>query len=173
MKASRFTEAKAFILKQGEVGTPFAAICRTARISPATFFKRKKRYAGLLPKGMKRLKQLEGRNGRLKKAVAVLTLDRGTLQDIIRRKLCGLSGSARLSTRCWWTGACRSGGHVTCQGPTRRAAISDPAAPGRTALNQASGDMRNPCALRLPAHPCAAETRGLSGEHQEGDEDLQ
>jgi transposase-like protein len=88
MKASKFTEAqKAFILKQGEEGTPVAEICRKAGISQATYFNWKKRYGGLLPDEMRRLKALEDENGRLKKIVADLTLDREMLQDVIRRKL--------------------------------------------------------------------------------------
>jgi putative transposase len=88
MKASKFTNAqKAFILKQGEEGTPIAEICRKAGISQATYFSWKKKYAGLLPTEMKRLKQLEDENGRLKKIVADLTLDREMLQDVIRRKI--------------------------------------------------------------------------------------
>lgn len=68
MKASKFTEAqKAFILKQGEQGTPVAEICRKAGISQATYFKWKKKYGGLLPDVMRRLKALEDENGRLKK----------------------------------------------------------------------------------------------------------
>ena len=55
--------------------------------SPATYFNWKKNYAGLLPTEMKRLKQLEDENSRLKKIVADLTLDREMLQDVIRRKL--------------------------------------------------------------------------------------
>ena len=71
MKASKFTDAqKAFIIKQGEEGTPVAEICRKAGISPATYFNWKKKYAGLLPTEMKRLKQLEDENSRLKKIVA-------------------------------------------------------------------------------------------------------
>ena len=88
MKASKFTEAqKAFILKQGEEGTPVAEICRKAGISQATYFNWKKRYGGLLPDEMRRLKQLEDENARLKKIVADLTLDREMLQDVIRRKI--------------------------------------------------------------------------------------
>ena len=88
MKASKFSDAqKAFIIKQGEEGTPVAEICRKAGISQATYFNWKKKYAGLLPSEMKRLKQLEDENGRLKKIVAELTLDREMLQDVIRRKL--------------------------------------------------------------------------------------
>lgn len=88
MKASNFSAAqKAFIIKQGEDGTPVAEICRKAGISQATYFNWKKKYAGLLPTEMKRLKQLEDENARLKRIVADLTLDREMLQDVIRRKL--------------------------------------------------------------------------------------
>ncbi len=88
MKASKFSDAqKAFIIKQGEEGTPVSEICRKSGISQATYFNWKKKYAGLLPSEMKRLKQLEDENGRLKKIVADLTLDREMLQDVIRRKL--------------------------------------------------------------------------------------
>jgi len=88
MKASKFTDAqKAFILKQGEEGMPVAEVCRKAGISQATYFNWKKRYSGLLPDEMRRLKSLEDENARLKKIVADLALDREMLQDVIRRKL--------------------------------------------------------------------------------------
>lgn len=54
MKASKFTDAQtAFIIKQGEEGTPVAEICRKAGISQATYFNWKTKYAGLLPNEMK------------------------------------------------------------------------------------------------------------------------
>ena len=88
MKASKFTDAqKAFIIKQGESGIPVAEICRKAGISQATYFNWKKRYGGLMPSEMKRLKELEDENARLKRIVADFTLDREMLQDVIRRKL--------------------------------------------------------------------------------------
>jgi putative transposase len=88
MKASKFSDAqKAFILKQGQDGVPVADICRKAGISQATYFSWKKKYDGLLPPEMRRLKQLEDENTKLKKIVADLTLDREMLQDVIRRKL--------------------------------------------------------------------------------------
>jgi putative transposase len=88
MKASKFSDAqKAFILKQGADGMPVADLCRKAGISQATYFNWKKRYDGLLPTEMRRLKQLEDENGKLKKLVAELSLDREMLQDVIRRKL--------------------------------------------------------------------------------------
>jgi len=88
MKASKFSDAqKAFILKQGADGMPVAAICRKVGISQATYFNWKKRCEGLLPTEIRRLKQLEDKNGKLKKLVAELALDREMLQDVIRRKL--------------------------------------------------------------------------------------
>jgi putative transposase len=87
-RASKFTEAqKAFILMQGEQGTPVTEICRKAGISQAIYFNWKKKYGGLLPDEMRRLKALEDENTRLKKIVADLTLDWEMLQDVIRRKL--------------------------------------------------------------------------------------
>tara|TARA_X000000950_G_scaffold60182_2_gene73077 strand:+ start:134 stop:406 length:273 start_codon:yes stop_codon:yes gene_type:complete len=88
MKASKFTDAqKAFIIKQGEEGTPVAEICRKAGISQATYFNWKKKYAGMLPTDMKKLRELEDENRRLKKIVADLALDKEMLQDVIKRKL--------------------------------------------------------------------------------------
>lgn len=88
MKASKFIDAqKAFIVKQGNEGTTVAEICRKAGISPATYFNWKKRYEGLMPSEMRRLRDLEDENNRLKRIVADLTLGREMLQDVIKRKL--------------------------------------------------------------------------------------
>ena len=88
MKVSKFTDAqKAFILKQGADGIPVAEICRRAGISQATYFNWKKRYDGLLPTELRRLKQLEDENGKLRKLVADLSLDKEMLQDVLRREL--------------------------------------------------------------------------------------
>ena len=88
MKASKFSDAqKAFILKRGADGMPIADICRKAGISQATYFNWKKKYDGLLPNEIRRLKQLEDENAKLRKVVADLTLDKEMLQDALRRKL--------------------------------------------------------------------------------------
>ena len=88
MKASRFSEAqKAFILKQGADGTPVADICRKAGISQATYFNWKKKYDGLLPTEIRRLKQLEDENNKLKRIVADLSLDKEMLQDALSRNV--------------------------------------------------------------------------------------
>ena len=88
MKASRFSDAqKTFNLKHGSDGMPVADICRTAGISQATYFNWNRKYDGLLPTEMRRLKPLEDENGKLRKVVADLSLDKEMLQDALRRKL--------------------------------------------------------------------------------------
>ncbi len=66
---------------------PVAEICRKAGISQATYFNWKKKWAGMMPSEMKRVRELEQENARLKKIVADLTLDREMLQDVIKRKI--------------------------------------------------------------------------------------
>ncbi len=87
VKRSRFTEQQiVFALKQQEVGTPVDEICRKMGISDATFYKWKKKYSGLGPSELRRLKQLEEENGKLKRLVADLSLDKAMLQDVWKRK---------------------------------------------------------------------------------------
>ena len=74
-------------MKRGEEGVPVAAICREAGISQATYFNWRKKYAGLMPSEMKRLRELEQENARLKKIVADLSLDKEMLQDIVKRNV--------------------------------------------------------------------------------------
>ena len=88
MKKSRFSEQQiAFILKQADDGTSVEEICRKAGISQQTYYRWRKKYAGLMPSEVRRLKQLEEENARLKRMVADLALDKDMLQDVIRRKL--------------------------------------------------------------------------------------
>ena len=88
MKRSKFSEAQiAFVLRQAEEGTTVEEVCRKTGISQATFYAWKKKYGGLMPSEMKRLRQLEEENGRLKRIVADLSLDKEMLQDVIKRKL--------------------------------------------------------------------------------------
>ncbi len=88
MKRKRFTEAQiAFALRQAESGTPVAEIIRKMGISEVTFYRWKKKYAGLGVAELRRLKQLEDENHRLKRLVADLTLDKQMLQDVLSKKL--------------------------------------------------------------------------------------
>ena len=85
MKKSRFSEQQiAFILKRGDDGTSLEEVCRKAWISQQTYYRWRKKYAGLMPSEVRRLKQLEEENARLKRTVADLSLDKDMLQDVIR-----------------------------------------------------------------------------------------
>nr|WP_097462131.1 IS3 family transposase [Mangrovitalea sediminis] len=87
MKRSRYTEEQiAFALKQAELGTPVPEVCRKMGISDATFYAWRKKFGGLGPSEVKRLKQLEEENNRLKKLVADLSLDKAMLQDVLFKK---------------------------------------------------------------------------------------
>ncbi|MCW2365840.1 putative transposase [Sphingobium sp. B7D2B] len=88
MKRSKFSEAQiAFVLKQADDGTLIGEVCRKAGISEATFYNWRKKYAGLMPSEMKRLRQLEEEDAKLKRLVADLSLDKAMLQDVVLRKL--------------------------------------------------------------------------------------
>ena len=80
MKKSRFSEQQiAFILRQAEEGTSVGEVCRKAGISEASFYNWRKKYGGLMPSEMKRLKQLDEKNRRLKNLIADLSLDKEML----------------------------------------------------------------------------------------------
>jgi putative transposase len=88
MKRSRFSEQQiAFILRQAEERVTVEEVCPKAGISEATYYNWRKKFAGLMPSEMRRLRQLEEENQRLKKLVADLSLDKEMLQDVIRRKI--------------------------------------------------------------------------------------
>ncbi len=88
MKRSKFTEQQImFALKQAETGVAVAEVCRKIGISEATFYNWKKKYDGLGAAELRRLRQLEEENLRLKQIVADLTLDKQMLQDVLKKKL--------------------------------------------------------------------------------------
>ena len=88
MKNTRFTEEqKAFALRQAESGVPTEEITRKMGIAKATFYRWKKKFGGLGVAEIRRLKQLEEENRRLKNLVADLTLDKQILQDALSKKL--------------------------------------------------------------------------------------
>ena len=88
MKKSRFTDEQiAFALRQAETGTPVKEVIRKMGIAEQTFYRWKKLYGGLGPSEVRRLKQLEEENRRLKQMVADLSLDKHMLQDVLSRKL--------------------------------------------------------------------------------------
>ena len=88
MKKSKFTDEQiAFAIKQVETGTPATEVCRKMGISEATLYNWEKKFAGMGAAEVRRLKQLEDENRRLKGVVADLTLDKEMLQEVLRKKL--------------------------------------------------------------------------------------
>jgi putative transposase len=88
MKKSRFTEEQiAFALRQAETGTAVAGVIRKMGVSEQTFYRWKKQYTGMGVGELRRMKQLEEENRKLKQLVADLSLDKAMLQDVIRSKL--------------------------------------------------------------------------------------
>ncbi len=87
MRQSRFSEAQIVsILNQTENGITTADLTRKLGISEATFYRWKKKYSGMGVAELHRLKQLEQENGKLKRLVADLSLDKAMLQDVLRKK---------------------------------------------------------------------------------------
>ena len=88
MRKSRFMDEQiAYALQQAEYGTPVAEVIRKMGISEQTFYRWKKKYSGMTSSEVRRLKQLEEENRRLKRLVADLSLDKAMLQDVISKKL--------------------------------------------------------------------------------------
>ena len=87
MKTTKFTDQQiAYALRQAETGTRVGEVCRKMGISEATFYNWKKKYGGLGVSEVRRLKQLEEENSRLKRMVADLSLDKQMLQDVLQKK---------------------------------------------------------------------------------------
>ena len=87
MQRRRYKEPQiVFALQQAEAGTPVVEICRKMGIAEQTFYRWKKRYGDLGVSEIRRLKQLEDENQRLKRVVADLTLDKAMLQDVLKGK---------------------------------------------------------------------------------------
>ena len=87
MKRSRFSEHKIIrILKEGEAGRSPQEICREYGISNVTYYNWKAKYGGMGPSQLKRLKELEGENRKLKQMYADLSLQNVVLKDVIKKK---------------------------------------------------------------------------------------
>jgi putative transposase len=86
MKRSKFSEEQvAYALRQVDAGTPVPDVCRQLGVSEATFYVWKKKYAHLGVSELRRLRQLEDENARLKRLVADLTLDKHMLSEALRK----------------------------------------------------------------------------------------
>jgi putative transposase len=88
MKKSKFSETQIVsILKQADAGVPVKDLCRQAGISPATSYQWKSKYGGLEASDLKRIRELEAENARLKRMSAELALDNAAMKDLIAKKL--------------------------------------------------------------------------------------
>ena len=93
MKKTKFTEQQiAFALRQAETGTRVTEVCRKLGISDATFYNWRKKYGGLGVPELRRLKQLEEENRKLKQLVADLSLDKQMLQDVLSKNVWSAPG---------------------------------------------------------------------------------
>ena len=87
MKRSRFTEDQIFaILREADAGDSVKDISRRHGISPATYYQWKAKYGGLAPSELKRMKEMERENSRLKQLYAEVSLENQALKDLIHRK---------------------------------------------------------------------------------------
>ncbi len=87
MRKSKFSpEQIAAAVKQAEAGIPVADLARRLGVSENTFYRWRSKYGGLAPSEVRRLKELEEENSRLKKVVAELVLDKQILQDVLSKK---------------------------------------------------------------------------------------
>ncbi len=84
----RFTEEQiTYALRQNESGTPIPEICRTMGVSEASFYNWKKKFGGMGVSELRKLRALEQENGKLKKLVADLSLDKHILQEVLSKKV--------------------------------------------------------------------------------------
>lgn len=88
MKRSRFSENQIInILKEAEVGVPVADLCRTHGFSKSSFYKWKAKYGGMEASDLRRLRELEEENRRLKQMYGELSLEHQVLKDVVEKKL--------------------------------------------------------------------------------------
>jgi putative transposase len=88
MRKSRFTESQIVsILKDGDAGVPLAELVRKHGISRATYFNWKSKYAGAAVADLRRMKEIEAENVKLKRMYADLALENAAIKDVLSRKL--------------------------------------------------------------------------------------
>ncbi len=163
MKKSKFTEQQiAFALRQAE--TKVKEVIRQLGITEQTFYRWKRKYGGLDPSDLRKLRLLEEENKKLKHMVADLSLDKAMLQEVIEKNSEGRSEAPARAT---------SPGQLPHQRTSRLSRSSvgarQPPLPIDSEGSHRSsptdpGDCRGASSLRLPANPCLASARRVPGE---------
>jgi putative transposase len=88
MRKARFTEEQiSFAIRQAESGTPVVEVCRKIGVSEQTFYRWKQKYVGMGVAELRRIRQLEEENRKLKRIVADLSLDKHMLQEVLSKKV--------------------------------------------------------------------------------------
>ena len=88
MRKTRFTEEQiSFAIRQAESGTPVVEVCRKIGVSEQTYYRWKRKYVGMGVAELRRIRQLEEENRKLKKIVADLSLDKHMLQEVLSKKV--------------------------------------------------------------------------------------
>jgi len=88
MRKARFTEEQiSYAIRQAESGTPVGEVCRKIGVSEQTFYRWKRKYMGMGVAELRRIRQLEEENRKLKKIVADLSLDKHMLQEVLSKKV--------------------------------------------------------------------------------------
>lgn len=165
MKKSKFTEQQiAFALRQAETGTRVKDVIRQLGITEQTFYRWKRKFGGLDPSELRKLRQLEEENKKLKQMVADLSLDKAMLQEVIEKNSEGHSEAPARATspeqlphqRTSRLSRSTVGAHqpslpIDSEGSHR----PPPTNPG---------DRRDASSLRLPANPYLASARRIQGE---------
>jgi putative transposase len=165
MKKSRFTEQQiAYALRQAETGTKVKEVVRKLGITEQTFYRWKRKYGGLGPSELRKLRLLEEENRKLKQMVADLSLDKAMLQEVIEKNsegrasapVGGIPAGELRGQRTSCLSRAAVGTHefslpIRAEGSDRLAA-TDP------------GARRSSRSLWLPANPHPASTRGFQGE---------
>lgn len=102
IKKQKFSEEQiAFVLKKVEQGAAVEEVCRKVGVSAQTYIRWKTKYAGMMPSDVKRLRQLEEENRKLKQIVADLSLDKIMLQDVLSKssKACHQKRDGRIFSK--------------------------------------------------------------------------